>query len=117
MCRDLLLHADHGTHERSRREHALRCGGRGYAEPFAAVLGELSYGSCCLGRISARQTSRGDLFAVQLKRPFHLNSMNDLQLSFLKRATDEAVRANHPFAAMAAAEAALESSWEIPDSP
>ncbi len=37
--------------------------------------------------------------------------MNDLQLNFLQRAIAEAVRANHPFAPMAACEAALESSW------
>lgn len=37
--------------------------------------------------------------------------MNDLQRQFLNRATAEAVKANHPFAQMAACEAALESSW------
>jgi len=37
--------------------------------------------------------------------------MNDLQRQFLDHATAEAVRANHPFAQMAACEAALESSW------
>jgi flagellum-specific peptidoglycan hydrolase FlgJ len=37
--------------------------------------------------------------------------MNDLQKQFLDRATAEAVKANHPFAQMAACEAALESNW------
>jgi flagellum-specific peptidoglycan hydrolase FlgJ len=37
--------------------------------------------------------------------------MNQLQRDFLTRAAAEAVRANHPFAMMAACEAALESSW------
>lgn len=37
--------------------------------------------------------------------------MNSLQLDFLDRARAEAIKANHPFAAMAAAEAALESNW------
>ena len=37
--------------------------------------------------------------------------MNDAQKSFLARATAEAQKANHPFPEMAAAEAALESSW------
>lgn len=37
--------------------------------------------------------------------------MNDVQRNFLDRATAEAVKANHPFAQMAACEAALESSW------
>lgn len=37
--------------------------------------------------------------------------MNDLQRQFLERARAEAVKANHPFAAMAACEAALESNW------
>jgi flagellum-specific peptidoglycan hydrolase FlgJ len=37
--------------------------------------------------------------------------MNDLQRDFLKRAAAEAVRANHPFATLAACEAALESNW------
>lgn len=37
--------------------------------------------------------------------------MNDSQRSFLDRATAEAVQANHPFAKMAASEAALESNW------
>jgi flagellum-specific peptidoglycan hydrolase FlgJ len=37
--------------------------------------------------------------------------MNDLQRQFLDRATAEAVKANHPFAQMAACEAALESAW------
>jgi flagellum-specific peptidoglycan hydrolase FlgJ len=37
--------------------------------------------------------------------------MNQPQLSFLDRATAEAVKANHPFPRMAACEAALESSW------
>jgi flagellum-specific peptidoglycan hydrolase FlgJ len=37
--------------------------------------------------------------------------MNQPQREFLDRATAEAVRANHPFARMAACEAALESSW------
>jgi flagellum-specific peptidoglycan hydrolase FlgJ len=37
--------------------------------------------------------------------------MNDLQRQFLDRATAEAEKANHPFPQMAAAEAALESSW------
>jgi flagellum-specific peptidoglycan hydrolase FlgJ len=37
--------------------------------------------------------------------------MNDLQLQFLRKATAEAVKASHPFPQMAAAEAALESSW------
>lgn len=37
--------------------------------------------------------------------------MNSLQLAFLDRARAEAIKANHPFAAMAAAEAALESNW------
>ena len=37
--------------------------------------------------------------------------MNDSQKSFLARATAEAQKANHPFPEMAAAEAALESSW------
>ena len=37
--------------------------------------------------------------------------MNSLQRAFLDRASAEAVKANHPFPQMAAAEAALESSW------
>lgn len=37
--------------------------------------------------------------------------MNILQRQFLDRATAEAIKANHPFPQMAAAEAALESSW------
>ncbi len=37
--------------------------------------------------------------------------MNDSQRQFLQRATQEAIRANHPFPRMAACEAALESSW------
>ena len=37
--------------------------------------------------------------------------MNDTQRSFLDRAATEAVKANHPFAQMAACEAALESNW------
>jgi flagellum-specific peptidoglycan hydrolase FlgJ len=37
--------------------------------------------------------------------------MNELQRNFLDRASAEAVKANHPFAKMAACEAALESSW------
>jgi flagellum-specific peptidoglycan hydrolase FlgJ len=37
--------------------------------------------------------------------------MNDSQRDFLRRATDEAIKANHPFARMAACEAALESNW------
>jgi len=37
--------------------------------------------------------------------------MNQQQRAFLDRARAEAVRANHPFAAMAACEAALESNW------
>lgn len=37
--------------------------------------------------------------------------MNDLQYSFLASATAEAIKANHPFAMMAASEAALESNW------
>jgi flagellum-specific peptidoglycan hydrolase FlgJ len=37
--------------------------------------------------------------------------MNDPQRQFLQRATQEAVKANHPFATMAACEAALESGW------
>lgn len=37
--------------------------------------------------------------------------MNDLQRQFLDRATSEAIKANHPFPRMAAAEAALESNW------
>jgi flagellum-specific peptidoglycan hydrolase FlgJ len=37
--------------------------------------------------------------------------MNSLQRDFLDRATAEAIKANHPFAKMAACEAALESSW------
>lgn len=37
--------------------------------------------------------------------------MNDFQKEFLDRAAAEAVKANHPFAQMAACEAALESSW------
>ncbi len=37
--------------------------------------------------------------------------MNDLQKEFLVRAAAEAAKANHPFPDMAAAEAALESSW------
>lgn len=36
--------------------------------------------------------------------------MNDLQKQFLARATAEAIKANHPFAQMTAAEAALESN-------
>ncbi len=39
--------------------------------------------------------------------------MNALQRGFLDRATAEAIRANHPFARMAAAEAALESNYGI----
>ena len=37
--------------------------------------------------------------------------MNDTQRTFLDRATREAIRANHPFPRMAAAEAALESNY------
>jgi flagellum-specific peptidoglycan hydrolase FlgJ len=37
--------------------------------------------------------------------------MNDNQRNFLSRAQAEASRASHPFPAMAACEAALESSW------
>jgi len=37
--------------------------------------------------------------------------MNDAQKQFLAHATSEAQRVNHPFPAMAAAEAALESNW------
>lgn len=37
--------------------------------------------------------------------------MNSLQRAFLDAATQHAVKANHPFAKMAACEAALESSW------
>jgi len=37
--------------------------------------------------------------------------MNSSQRQFLDQATAEAVKANHPFAKMAACEAALESSW------
>lgn len=37
--------------------------------------------------------------------------MNDLQRTFLDKATDQATKANHPFPRMAACEAALESSW------
>ena len=37
--------------------------------------------------------------------------MNSIQRDFLDRATAEAVKANHPFAQMAACEAALESNW------
>lgn len=37
--------------------------------------------------------------------------MNEPQKQFLTKAAAEAVRANHPFATMAACEAALESSW------
>jgi lysozyme len=37
--------------------------------------------------------------------------VNDSQLQFLRSATVEAIKANHPFAMMAAAEAALESNW------
>ena len=40
--------------------------------------------------------------------------MNDAQRSFLDRATAEAVKANHPFAQMAACEAALESGHVDP---
>ena len=43
--------------------------------------------------------------------------MNDLQKQFLDRATSEAVKANHPFAQMAACEAALESNWGQVNSP
>jgi hypothetical protein len=37
--------------------------------------------------------------------------VNDIQRQFLDRAKAEAVKANHPFPCMAAAEAALESNW------
>jgi flagellum-specific peptidoglycan hydrolase FlgJ len=37
--------------------------------------------------------------------------MTDEQQLFIKRATEEAIRANHPFPIMAACEAALESSY------
>jgi flagellum-specific peptidoglycan hydrolase FlgJ len=37
--------------------------------------------------------------------------MNALQRNFLDRAMAEAIKATHPFASMAACEAALESSW------
>jgi flagellum-specific peptidoglycan hydrolase FlgJ len=37
--------------------------------------------------------------------------VNQQQRDFLDRASAEAVKANHPFAQMAACEAALESSW------
>jgi flagellum-specific peptidoglycan hydrolase FlgJ len=37
--------------------------------------------------------------------------MNDAQRDFLAKARIEALKANHPFPAMAACEAALESSW------
>jgi flagellum-specific peptidoglycan hydrolase FlgJ len=37
--------------------------------------------------------------------------MNDSQRQFLARAVAEAIKANHPFATMAACEAALESNW------
>ena len=37
--------------------------------------------------------------------------MNSLQRAFLDKATAEAQKVNHPFPQMAAAEAALESSW------
>ena len=37
--------------------------------------------------------------------------MNDIQREFLAQATAEAIKANHPFAQMAACEAALESNW------
>jgi flagellum-specific peptidoglycan hydrolase FlgJ len=37
--------------------------------------------------------------------------MNDTQREFLQRAQDEAIKANHPFPRMAAAEAALESNY------
>jgi flagellum-specific peptidoglycan hydrolase FlgJ len=37
--------------------------------------------------------------------------MNESQRAFLDRASAEAAKANHPFPEMAAAEAALESSW------
>jgi len=37
--------------------------------------------------------------------------MNQIQRDFLTRARNEAIKANHPFPAMAACEAALESTW------
>jgi flagellum-specific peptidoglycan hydrolase FlgJ len=37
--------------------------------------------------------------------------MNTSQRTFLDRAKAEAIKANHPFASMAACEAALESNW------
>ena len=37
--------------------------------------------------------------------------MNDQQKQFIRTATAEAIKANHPFAIMAACEAALESNW------
>jgi len=37
--------------------------------------------------------------------------VNDLQQQFLAKATQEAIRANHPWPRMAACEAALESTW------